>query len=74
MSNGIDVRDVMLEAQAEAQEIMREVVKDLMRPQIIAQVKMMWMNAPEDVKELFRRERPQEYAELMEDLKPRKRR
>lgn len=65
----IDIRDVTLEAQAEVQGIIREVVQELMRPQMMAQVKQMWLNAPDEMKELFKRERPQEYAELMEDLK-----
>ena len=65
----IDIRDVTLEAQAEVQGIIREVVQELMRPQMMAQVKQMWLNAPDEMKELFKRERPQEYADLMEDLK-----
>jgi hypothetical protein len=69
-----DIRDLMLEAEAEVQAIMREVVQDLVRPQMMAQIKQMWMTAPDEIKESFKRERPQEYAELMEDLKPNKRR
>jgi hypothetical protein len=68
-----DIRDLMLEAEAEVQAIMREVVQDLVRPQMMAQIKQMWMTAPDEIKESFKRERPQEYAELMEDLKPYKR-
>jgi hypothetical protein len=68
-----DIRDLMLEAEAEVQAIMREVVQDLVRPQMMAQIKQMWMTAPDEIKESFKRERPQEYAELMEDLKPNKR-
>lgn len=69
MDMDMDMRDVTLEAQAEVQGIIREVVQELMRPQMMAQVKQMWLNAPDEMKEMFKRERPQEYAELMEDLK-----
>ena len=68
-----DIRDLMLEAEAEVQAIMREVVQDLMKPQMMAQIKKMWITAPDEVKESFKRERPQEYAELMEDLKGKRR-
>lgn len=66
-----DVRDVMLEAQAEVQAIMREVVQELVRPQMMAQLRQMWMGAPDEVKELFKRDRPQEYAALIEELRRR---
>jgi len=68
-----DIRDLMLEAEAEVQAIMREVVQDLMKPQMMAQIKKMWITAPDEIKEAFKRERPQEYAELMEDLKGKRR-
>jgi hypothetical protein len=67
----LDLRDVILEAQAEVQEIMREVVQDLMQPQIMAQIRQMWMSAPDDVKELFKRERPEDYTALMDELRRR---
>ena len=66
-----DVRDVMLEAQAEVQAIMREVVQELVRPQMMAQLRQMWMSAPDEVKEAFKRDKPQEYAALMEELRRR---
>lgn len=67
----IDVRDVMLDAQADVQEILREVVQDLVRPQMMAQIKQMWNSAPDEMKERFKQERPQEYADLMNELKRR---
>ncbi len=66
-----DLRDVMLEAQAEVQAIMRDVVQELVRPQIMAQLRKMWMDAPDEVKEAFKRDKPQEYAALMEELRRR---
>jgi hypothetical protein len=64
-----DIRDLMLEVEADVQVIMREVVQDFVKPQMMAQIKKMWITAPDEVKESFKRERPQEYAELMEDLR-----
>ena len=64
-----EIRDVMLEAVAEVQAIMREVAQDLVKPQMMRQIRQMWMTAPDEIKESFKLERPQEYAELMEDLK-----
>jgi hypothetical protein len=67
----MDMRDVVLEAQAEVQAIMREVVQELMKPQIMAQLRQSWISAPDEVKEMFKREKPEDYAALMEELKRR---
>jgi len=61
-----DMRDLMLEATAEVQEIVRELMQDLTMPMIKAQVKQMWMTAPDEMKEQFKAERPEEYAALMD--------
>jgi len=66
-----DVRDVMLDAQSDLQAALREVMADLVKPQMMAQVRRMWMTAPDEIKEAFKRERPEEYAALMNDLKRR---
>jgi hypothetical protein len=61
-----DLRDVMLEAQAEVQEIMREVQQEIAIPLMMEQFKLQWTQMPSAMKEQFARERPQEYATLME--------
>lgn len=66
-----DMRDVVLEAQADLQEALRETMAELARPRMMAEVRRMWMTAPDEMKELFKRERPEEYAALMTDLKRR---
>ncbi len=63
-----DFRDVMLEAQAEVQETMREVARELVSPKLLAQARQAWLSAPNDVKEAFKREKPREYAEMMEEF------
>lgn len=65
----MDIRDLILEAQAEVQATIREALMELLQPQIMAQVKAIWFNAPDDVKEKFKRERPQDYAALMNELR-----
>lgn len=64
----MDIRDVMLEAQAEVQAVMREVVADLMEPQILAQLRQMWATLPDEMKEQFMTDRPDEYEGLMNML------
>lgn len=66
-----DIRDVILEAQAEIEAAMREVMRELVEPQMMARVRRMWLTAPDELKEMFRRERPEEYAALMNDLRRR---
>ena len=66
MANTYDLRDVMLEAQAEVQEIMREVQQDIAIPLMMEKFKLQWTQMPSAMKEQFSRERPQEYAALIE--------
>ena len=64
-----DVRDTFLEAMAEVQEVMREVMQEMTEPQKKNEVAQMWMSTPDKMKEKFKAERPEEYAALMEMLK-----
>lgn len=66
-----DIKDVVLEAQAEIEAAMREVMRELVEPQMMARVRRMWFTAPDELKDMFRRERPEEYAALMNDLRRR---
>jgi hypothetical protein len=62
----VDYRDVFLEATAEVQEIVREIFQELALPQMKAQIKQAWMSAPDEMKDAFQSERPQEYQDLMD--------
>lgn len=64
----MDIRDVILEAQAEAQEIMREMAQELASPIIGAQIKAVWAGLPDEMKDKFKVEKPQAYAALMREL------
>jgi hypothetical protein len=63
-----DIRDIMLEAAAEVEEIMREALGEIELPQQKEQMRMMWASVPEDMKEKFKRDKPTEYKELMQAL------
>jgi CO dehydrogenase/acetyl-CoA synthase alpha subunit len=65
----LDMRDLLLEAQAEVQEVVRELLQELIMPMMRPQVRQMWMTAPDEMKEQFKAERPEEYEALMDMLK-----
>lgn len=65
MANEFDLNDIMLEAAAEVQEIVRELLEELTEPHMQTQLRQSWMSAPEEIKEQFARERPEEYRALM---------
>ena len=68
VDSDFDLGDVMLEAVAEIQEIMREVVGEITEPQRIQMIASMWTQMPEEMKEQFKKDRPQEYAAMMEAM------
>lgn len=67
-NKGLDLRDIMLEAQAEVQEIIRETLQELALPQMVEKFRMTWAQLPPEMKEKFQRERPEEYRALMDML------
>ena len=67
-SNGIDLRDMMLECTAEVKEIFRETMIELTEPIIEMELKMMWAQMPAELKDRLAQERPEEYAMLMKQM------
>lgn len=63
---GLDLRDIMLEAQAEVQVIMREVLQELALPQMVNKFRMTWKQMPPEMRQKFAEERPDEYSKLVE--------
>jgi hypothetical protein len=61
----------MLEATAEIQEIVREVLEELAEPQMLAEIQKQWTSLPDDQKEQFMRENPDEYRALMDAIERR---
>jgi negative regulator of genetic competence, sporulation and motility len=68
MTNDFDMRDILLEATAEVQEIFREVMEELIEPMEMEQARMLWSQLPDEAKELFAKENPDEYRMLMEQI------
>lgn len=62
---GFDLRDLLLEVTAEITEIIREAMQELAAPQMESQLRQAWATAPDEMKEQFKRERPQEFSALM---------
>jgi hypothetical protein len=71
MTETFDLRDIMLEATAEIQEIVREVLEELAEPQMLAEIQKQWTSLPDDQKEQFMRENPDEYRALMDAIERR---
>ena len=69
MDSAFDLRDVMLEAQAEVQGIMREVLQEIALPQMLEKFMLQWATMPSAMKEKFAKERPEQYRALMEMMK-----
>jgi negative regulator of genetic competence, sporulation and motility len=68
MTDTFDMRDILLEATAEVQEIFREVMEELVEPMEMEQARMLWSQLPDEAKELFAKENPDEYRMLMEQI------
>lgn len=62
----IDLKDLILEATAEVQETVREVMQELSEPRMTQGINQLWISMPDEMKENFKRERPAEYAALMD--------
>lgn len=66
-NNITDTRDAILEAQAEMMELVREVMQEIATPQIKMEGRKLWATMPDEMKEQFKAERPDEYAEFMKE-------
>ncbi len=60
-----DTRDAILEAQAEVMELVREVMEEILTPQIKVDGRKLWKSLPEEGKEQFKAERPEQYQQFM---------
>jgi len=62
------MQDTMLEAQAEVTEFMREFSEEMMQDDITQGLHYYWAALTDDLKEQFKRDNPQAYAELKKHL------
>jgi hypothetical protein len=68
MSVKSDIQDAMLEAQAEVTEFMREFAQDLIEDDIITAMRVKWAGTPDEIKEQFKADQPQEYAAVIKQI------
>ena len=68
MSDRLDLRDVMLEAIADVREIFREVMIEATAPMVEMELRQMWAQMPQELKDRLAAERPEEYEMLMKQL------
>ncbi|MCA9916255.1 MAG: hypothetical protein KC496_23020 [Anaerolineae bacterium] len=64
-----DLNDLMLEAAAEVENVMIEFEMEMQKPQMLKQFAKLWAELPDEGKEQFKRERPEEYRALIAGLK-----
>ncbi len=60
-----DFQDAILAAQAEVTESIRDIAREILADQAQRQARMMWLQMPDEMKEKFKAERPEEYAAFM---------
>lgn len=68
MPDRLDLRDVMLEAIADVREIFREVMIEATAPMVDMELRQMWAQMPQELKDRLAAERPEEYEMLMKQL------
>lgn len=61
-----DLREAILEAQAELMEIVREVMVESIVPQVQLEARRKWARMSDEQREQFKAERPDQYAALMQ--------
>lgn len=63
------LKDATLEAQADISDVLSKVIEEVITPQIILAARMKWARMTPEEKELFKRQRPEEYKAFMEGVK-----
>ncbi len=71
MSDDFDLNDIMLEAVAEVQEIVREVLEELAAPQEKLSAMKAWMEMSDEEKDAFASEQPDQYRAMVADMERR---
>ena len=66
MADNLDIRDLLLEAQAEFAEVVTEVMQELTMPLMMQALKMKWMTMPDEMKEMLKQTQPDMYKRMME--------
>ena len=66
MADNLDIRDLLLEAQAEFAEVVTEVMQELAMPLMMQALKMKWTTMPDEMKEMLKQAQPDMYKRMME--------
>ena len=64
----LDIRDQILEAQAEVTDIVQELMQELVEPQMRTALRLRWDTIPVDAKELLKKQNPKVYRQLLQML------
>jgi hypothetical protein len=64
----LDIKDLILEAQAEVTEIVQELMQELVEPQMRTAMRLRWDTVPVDAKELLKKQNPKVYRQLLQML------
>lgn len=65
MSDDLDLRDLLLEVEAELTEAIGDVVKELQLPQMKTALRVRWMTMPDELKEQIKEDEPELYKQIM---------
>lgn len=64
----LDFRDILLESIADVREIVRDVMIEMTAPMMDMELKKMWAQMPQELKDKLAAERPEEYQALMDHI------
>lgn len=64
----LDLRDLMLEVQAEVSTIVQETMQELLMPQMTDALRLRWDTMPDEIKELLKEQNPKTYRRLLQML------
>jgi len=68
MAKEFDYRDLLLSATADVTRLMGEVMQEMTAAEANEQMLMIWHSLPAEMKEKFKKDRPEEYKLLMDQL------
>lgn len=63
--DNIDLRDLVLEAQAELDEALQELTTELLEPLMLQAMRMKWATLPPEQKEAMQKEYPDIYENIV---------
>lgn len=62
------IKEAILEAQAEIMEVYTEIQKEAAEGQIMRDASRIWRAVPEQIKEQFKQQQPDQYRELLRGI------